>query len=368
MAGVRDLYEILGVSRDASEEDIKKAYRRLAREHHPDVNADPAAEDRFKEVAAAYEILSDPQKRQQYDLYGQGRGSMEFPFGDVADLFETFFGQGSFGRSRTAQRRTRTHHGEDVFTQVHLAFREAVFGVRREVQVARLEPCARCSGSGAEPGTSPVRCRTCGGTGQVQDVRRSIFGTVMTAHPCSACEGTGEEITSPCEACGGRGRVASEATVPVDIPAGVADGLDLRIAGAGHAGRAGGPAGDLYLSISVEEDPEFERRGSDVFAVLEVPMTQASLGVEVEVETLDGREKIDVEPGTASGTTIRLRGKGVPNIGRRGRGDLFLTIQVVTPTPDSKEERRLLEQLAQIRGEPAGKRASARGELRRRRS
>jgi molecular chaperone DnaJ len=366
MAGVRDLYEILGVSRDASEEDIKKAYRRLAREHHPDVNADPAAEDRFKEVAAAYEILSDPQKRQQYDRYGQGRGSMEFPFGDVADLFETFFGQGSFGRRRPAPRRTRTHHGEDVFAQVQLTFREAVFGVRREVPVARLEQCDRCSGSGAEPGTAPARCRTCGGSGQVQDVRRSIFGTVMTAHPCSACEGTGEEITTPCERCGGRGRVASEATVPVDIPAGVSDGLDLRIAGAGHAGRAGGPPGDLYLSISVQEDPQFERRGSDVFAVLEVPMVQASLGVEVEVDALDGPEKIDVEPGTASGTTIRLRGKGVPNIGRRGRGDLFLTLQVVTPTPDSKEERRLLEQLAEIRGEPAGRRASSRAELRRR--
>jgi molecular chaperone DnaJ len=196
-------------------------------------------------------------------------------------------------------------------------------------------------------------------------VRRSIFGTVMTAHPCSACEGTGEEITSPCSRCGGRGRVPSEATVPVDIPAGVSEGLDLRIANAGHAGRAGGPPGDLYLTISVDEDPVFERRGTDVFAVLEVPMTQAALGAEVEVETLDGTERVDVEPGTASGTSVRLRGKGVPNIGRRGRGDLFLTIHVTTPTPGSKEERRLLEQLAQLRGEPAGKRASSRGELRR---
>jgi molecular chaperone DnaJ len=368
MAGVRDLYEILGISRDASGEDIKKAYRRLAREYHPDVNPDPAAEERFKEVTAAYEILSDPQKRQQYDLYGQGRGAADFPFGDVADLFEAFFGQGTFGRRRTATRRTRTQHGEDVFAQVRLTFREAVFGVRRDVQVARLEPCDRCSGTGAEPGTVPQRCRTCGGSGQVQDVRRSIFGTVMTAHPCTTCEGTGEEVLDPCERCDGRGRVAAEATVPVDVPAGVSDGLDLRIAGVGHAGRAGGPAGDLYLTTSVEDDPVFERRGTDVFAVLDVPMTQAALGAEVEVETLDGTETIDVEPGTPSGTTLRLRGKGVPHLGRRGRGDLFLTISVVTPTPGNREERKLLEQLAQARGEPAGKRARSKAGLRRPRS
>ncbi len=366
MAGIRDLYEILGVAHDASEEDIKKAYRRLAREHHPDVNPDPAAEERFKEVVAAYEILSDPQKRQQYDVYGQGRGQMDFPFGDVADLFETFFGQGTFGRG-TRTRRGRTEHGEDLFAEVRLSFREAVFGVRRDVPVARMEPCDRCSGTGAEPGTAPQRCRTCGGTGQVQDVRRSIFGTVMTAHACSACRGTGEEILTPCERCAGRGRVASQTTVAVDVPAGVSDGLDLRIAGAGHSGRAGGSRGDLYLSIAVEEDPVFERRGTDLFAVLEVPMTQAALGAEVEFETLDGQERVEVEPGTPSGTTHRLRGQGVPNIGRRGRGDLFLTIQVVTPTPGSKEERRLLEQLAGLRGEPAGKRATAKAELRRRR-
>jgi molecular chaperone DnaJ len=362
---VRDLYEILGLSREASDEDIKKAYRRLAREHHPDVNPDPAAEERFKEVSAAYEILSDPQKRQQYDLYGQGRGSADFPFGDVADLFETFFGQGTFGRRRTAARRSRTQHGEDLFAQVRLTFREAVFGVRREVPVARLQACDRCAGSGAEPGSSPNVCRTCGGTGQVQDVRRSIFGTVMTAHPCATCEGTGEEIANPCERCGGRGRVPAESTVPVDVPAGVSDGLDLRIAGAGHAGRAGGPSGDLYLSIAVEDDPVFERRGTDVFALLDVAMTQAALGAQIEVETLDGTERIEVDPGTESGTTVRLRGKGVPNLGRRGRGDLFLTIHVVTPSPGSKGERRLLEQLAEERGEAAGKRANVRGNLRR---
>lgn len=365
MAPLRDLYDILGVPRDATTEEIKKAYRRLAREHHPDVNSDPGAEERFKEVAAAYEILSDPEKRQRYDLYGQGRGPMDFPFADVADLFEAFFGAGTFGRRRPAARRDRTQHGEDLYERTQLTFREAAFGVRREIRVQRLDACDRCGGSGSEPGTEPDRCRTCGGTGQVQDVRRSIFGTVMTAHPCTTCEGTGEEIVSPCERCEGRGRVPIETSVPVEVPTGVSDGLELRVAGAGHAGRAGGPPGDLYLALSVEEDPVFERRGQDVFAVLEIPMTQAALGAEIGFETLDGQERIEVEPGTASGTTVRLRGKGIPNLGRRGRGDLFLTIQVVTPKPGSKDERRLLEQLAELRSEVAGKRSEVRSSLRR---
>ena len=364
MAPVRDLYEILGVGRDASAEDIKKAYRRLAREHHPDVNADPQAEERFKEVAGAYEILSDPQKRVRYDAYGQG-GGVEFPFGDISDLFEAFFGGGTFGRTRRAGRRSRTMHGEDLFAEVSLSFREAAFGVHREVELGRLQVCDRCDGKGSEPGTEPARCRTCGGSGQVQEVRRSIFGTVMTAHPCRTCEGTGEEIVSSCGQCEGRGRLAARGVVPVEVPAGVSDGMELRIGGAGHAGRAGGPAGDLYLSVHVEPDSVFERHGQDVFAVLEVPMVQAALGAEIEVDTLDGNELVRLEPGTESGTTLRMRGQGVPNLGRRGRGDLFLTVQVQTPRDLSKEERKLLEELAQVREEPAGKKANVRGSLRR---
>jgi molecular chaperone DnaJ len=363
MAAVRDLYEILGVPRDASSDDIKKAYRRLAREHHPDVNADPAAEERFKEVATAYEILSDPQKRAQYDAYGHG-GPVEFPFGDMSDLFEAFFGTGTFGRRRSGPR-TRVQRGEDVFAEVTIEFREAAFGVSRDVRIARMETCERCQGNGAEPGTSPERCRTCGGTGQVQDVRRSIFGTVMTAHPCSTCEGTGEEIVSSCDRCRGRGRIGAEATVNVEVPAGVSDGMELRITQGGHAGRVGGPAGDLYVSVHVEDDPVFERHGQDVFAILDVPLVQAALGGRLEVETLDGNETVEIESGTDSGTTLRLRGQGIPNLGRRGRGDLFLTVAVETPRDLSKEERRLLEELARVRGEAAGKKATANATLRR---
>jgi molecular chaperone DnaJ len=363
VAAVRDLYEILGVARDASAEEIKKAYRRLAREHHPDVNADPAAEERFKEVAGAYEILSDPQKRARYDAYGRG-GGVEFPFTDISDLFEAFFGTGTFGRTRRGGRPTRTAHGEDVFAEITLSFRDAAFGVHREVEVGRMQVCGRCEGRGAEPGTEPQRCRTCGGSGQVQEVRRSIFGTVMTAHPCGTCEGTGEEIVSRCAACEGRGRVAERGVVGVDIPAGVSDAMELRVGGEGHAGRAGGPPGDLYLSVRVEPDPVFERHGQDVFAILEVPMVQAALGAEIEVDTLDGVESVRLDPGTQSGTTLRVRGQGVPNLGRRGRGDLFLTVQVATPRDLSRRERELLEELARVREEPAGKKATVRGSLR----
>lgn len=364
MTEVRDLYTILGVSHDATEEEIKKAYRRLAREHHPDVSGDPESDDRFKEVAAAYEILSDPAKRRQYDLYGSRGGPGAFPFGDVGDIFEAFFGGSGFGKRRSQQRRTRTARGEDIFATVSLSFNEAAFGAHREIVVGRLESCDRCSGSGAEPGTSPSRCRSCQGTGQVQDVRRSIFGTMMTTHLCASCEGTGEEILDRCSGCRGAGRVAFERTLPVDVPSGVSDGLELRVTGVGHAGRAGGPAGDLYLSISVASSEVFERRGENLLATLDVSMVQAALGAELEVETLDGGERIKLEPGTESGTVIRLRGKGIPHLGRRGRGDLFLTVYVETPKGLKKDERALLEQLAKLRGEDAKKGLVASARLR----
>jgi len=252
-----------------------------------------------------------------------------------------------------------------VLASLTLSFEEAAFGVTKDVEVEALVECERCDGSGCEPGTGLSRCRYCGGTGEVQDMRRSIFGTVMTARTCMTCRGTGEEIESRCEQCSGDGRTAKARTVTVEIPPGVSDGLELRVADAGHAGRAGGPRGDLYVSLRVRSHPVFDRRGQDLFAVLEVPMTQAALGAEVEIDTLDGPERIRIEPGTRSGTALRLRNLGLPNLGRRGRGDLFLTIDVATPESAGKEERALLERLAELREETSRKGEPAPGRLRR---
>jgi molecular chaperone DnaJ len=353
MATTRDLYEILGVRRDATQEDIKRAYRRLARELHPDVNGSPDAEHRFKEVAGAYEILSDPGRRQQYDAFGERGGPAGSPFGDVQDIFDMFFG-GGFAGSRRTRPRSRAAHGEDVFVTVPLSFREAAFGAHRDLPIDVLETCERCLGNGSEPGSAPTSCRTCGGSGVVQEMRRSVFGQLMTSRECVVCQGTGLEITDPCGTCGGEGRLAAERTIPVDVPPGVADGMELRVAAAGHAGRGGGPAGDLYLTLRVEASPVFERRGQDLVAALDVSMTQAALGADVQVETLDGPETIRIQPGTESGSIIRLRGRGVPNLNRRGRGDLFLRVDVRVPSDLRRKEKDLLRQLADLRGEGEG--------------
>jgi molecular chaperone DnaJ len=356
VAPVRDLYEILGVERSASDDEIRKAYRRLAREHHPDVNGDPAAETRFKEVAGAYEILSDPDKRARYDTFGSAGGPSTAGFTDLSDIFEMFFGGGGlggFGGGGRRRTRSRTRQGEDLAVRMRIGFADAVFGVRREVELERLASCDACLGNGATPGTAPVACRTCGGTGEVQSARRSVFGTLMTSAPCQACEGTGQEIVDRCPVCGGAGRVRATSPVTLEIPAGVSDGMELRVSGAGHAGVAGGPSGDLFVGLEVEASDSFERRGQDLYGVLDVSITQATLGAKLVVPGLETDETIEISPGTASGTVIRIKGRGVPNLQRRGRGDLFVTIHVVTPTDLSREERRLLEQLAALRGEPA---------------
>jgi molecular chaperone DnaJ len=277
-----------------------------------------------------------------------------------------FFGQGGFGGFGGGRRRgprTRTRRGEDVGIRARLSFGESVFGVRRELALERLVVCDRCLGNGAEPGTAPRACRTCSGTGEVQSVRRSVFGTLMTTSPCATCEGTGQEIPDPCERCLGEGRFRQPVTVTVDIPAGVSDGMELRVSGAGHAGVAGGPAGDLFVRLDVDESSAFERRGQDVATVLDITVPQATLGAELEIEGLDGPETVKVEAGTESGTIVRLKGKGIPNVNRRGRGDLLITLHVVTPRNLSREERQLMERLAELRGEPT--KGSVKGELRR---
>ena len=361
MAETQDLYAVLGVDRMASTDDIKKAYRKLARELHPDVNGDPDAGERFKRVTAAYEVLSDPAKRRQYDTFGSQAIPDMFPFGDI---FDVFFGSG-FGGTRTRGRRTRTRPGEDVFAQVSLTLEEAAFGTQREVEIQSLETCERCNGTGCEPGTYPTRCTRCGGAGEIQDVQRSFFGTIMTARTCPTCGGTGEEIKNPCGQCRGEGRLPRRQTVTVEVPAGVSDGMELRISGAGHSGRQGGATGDLYLAVTVTPHAVYERRGSDLVAVLDIPMTQAALGIEMDVPTLDGTERVRVAPGTQSGAVIRLRGKGVPHLGRRGRGDILLDVRVSTPERLRREERAALERLAQLRDEPAGGGTVAQANVRR---
>jgi molecular chaperone DnaJ len=363
----QDLYGILGVPPDATQDDIKRAYRKLARAHHPDVNADPEAERRFKEIAGAYEILSDPERRRRYDAFGEQGGPGGSPFADVQDIFDLFFGAGGFGGmgSRRAPRPTRTARGEDLRLGLRLSFEEAAFGMGREVEIERLRVCERCLGAGAEPGTAPVSCSACGGTGQLQEVRRSIFGQLVTAAPCLRCEATGLEISDPCTECSGAGRTTETASVSIDVPAGVADGIEMRVPGQGNAGRAGGPSGDLYVPLHVEPSPVFERVGQDLHADLQVSMTQAALGAELEIQTLDGTEVVRVRPGAQSGEVVSLKGKGIPNLQRRGRGDLHLALRVATPTDLARSERKLLEELAQARDEAAGKGARSAGSLRR---
>jgi molecular chaperone DnaJ len=324
------------------------------------VNSDPEAEHRFKEITLAYETLSDPAKRQRYDLFGgQGLSPDMFSFfGDMDDIFESFFGA-SFGHTaRRGRSRTRMRRGADVHAILDLTFEEAAFGAEKDVRVERLVGCDRCGGTGAEPGTVPSRCARCDGTGEISEVRRSVFGTVMTAHPCDVCRGTGEVIASPCEKCRGDGRIRAADDVAVEIPAGVGDGMELRVEGRGEEGPRGGTAGDLYLTLRVAPHPVFERRGSDLAAVLELPVTQALLGVDLEVPTLNGAETIRIPPGTRSGTVVRLPGLGVPHLGRRGRGDLYVEVDLVVPEDLSKQERSLVEDLSELRNERPQKKPS----------
>jgi molecular chaperone DnaJ len=356
MTQARDLYQVLGVPPEASAEEIKRAYRNLARQYHPDVSQDPEADRRFKEINLAYQTLSDPAKRRQYDMFGgEGLTPDMFGFGpDLADLFGAFFG-GSFTRPRTRGRPTRSRRGVDLRVVLDLTFEEAAFGAQKEVRVESLEQCARCGGNGCEPGTFPSRCSRCGGTGEISDVRRSVFGTVMTSRHCATCEGTGEEIASPCKDCRGDGRVPRSQAVAVDIPAGVADGMELRVQAGGEAGRDGGAAGDLYLALSVAPHPLFERRGEDLFCTLEIPLTQVLLGTTVELPTLNGPQPLTIPPGARPGTVLRLRGLGLPRLRRRGRGDLFVEMDVLVPEDLPRKERKLVEELARMRGELPGK-------------
>jgi molecular chaperone DnaJ len=357
-----DYYELLGVSRTATADEIKRAFRRLARELHPDTgHGDPDAEAKFKQVAHAYEVLSDPEKRRRYDAFGpegvpSGGGGDPFSgFGGLGDVFEAFFGGSPFGQRGSSG----PPRGADVEVVADLEFTEAVFGCEHAVSVRTAVACEACQATGAADGTEPVTCYECQGTGQVQRIRQSLIGQMVTSSPCARCGGSGQIIASPCAECRGEGRLVEERTYTVDIPAGVDTGSTLRLAGRGAVGQRGGPAGDLYVHLRVAPHDRFQRDGTDLHTTVHLPYTQATLGTSLDLETLDGTEQIDVPRGTASGTVFRLRGRGVPHIERRGRGDLLVEAIVDVPAELSEDEEEVLRQFAALRGEtvappPAG--------------
>ncbi len=357
MTTKRDFYGVLGVARGAGPDEIKRSYRRLARQYHPDINQDPGAEDLFNKLNAAYEILSDEQKRGAYDRFGhaglQGgaAGASGFGgFGGLGDIFEEFFG--SMGGTH-ARRRARSRgplRGEDLQVDLLISFKEAVFGTEKEIEVPRTETCPQCQGSGAEPGTTPIVCSQCKGTGEVRHVQQSFLGSFVNISTCPSCGGGGETIPSLCSQCHGRKRVQVSNRLKVKIPAGVDNGTRIRLAGEGDAGVRGGPAGNLYVFIHVEEHPYFQRRGDDIILNLVINVAQAALGDQVTIPILDGEEKLRVAPGTQPGHIERLRARGVPHLRRSGRGDQIIVIQVAVPEKLDPEQEALFQQLGETLG------------------
>jgi molecular chaperone DnaJ len=364
----QDLYDLLGVTRDADADAIKKAYRRLARKYHPDVNPDPESQERFKEISRAYEVLSDPQKRAAYDRggdpfggaagFGQGAG---FSFTDIMDAF--FGGQG-MGGAQGRGPRSRVRRGQDALIRLEVDLAEAAFGVAREIKVDTAVVCSICHGEGSAPGSHPVPCETCHGQGEVAHVQRSFLGEIRTLRPCPACRGFGSVIPDPCRECSGEGRVRSRRTLTVKIPAGVDDGTRVQLSEQGEVGPGGGPAGDLYVEIHVAKHDTFTRHGNDLHCTVTVPMTAAALGTTLTLPTLEADVEtgadsgvetsfdLEIRPGTQSGTEQVFRGRGVPGL-RGGRGDLVVTVQVETPTRLDPRQEELLRELAAIRGEEA---------------
>lgn len=350
MAVRRDYYEILGVDRKASEEEIKRAFRRLAMEYHPDRNRNEDAEQRFKEVSEAYQVLSDAEKRQTYDRFGHaglggngvGQGFEDADiFGGFGDIFDAFFGGGFRRRPRAGPQR-----GSDLQVALDLDFNEAALGTEKEVTINRLERCERCKGNRSEPGTSPQTCATCKGAGQVRRSQQSLFGQFVQVVPCPTCDGEGQSIPRPCTQCGGAGQERKSRARIVTIPSGADDGTRIRLAGDGNAGSLGGPPGDLYVVLRVQPHRYFERDGFDLLYELPINFVQAALGDTVEVPTLEGTTPLKIPAGIQSGTVQRVRNEGVPYLRRKGRGDLLVSVRVVTPTSLSPDQRELFEKLA----------------------
>jgi molecular chaperone DnaJ len=345
----RDYYEVLGVGREASNNDLKGAFRRLARQYHPDVNDSPDAEERFKEINEAYAVLSDPDRRAAYDRYGHAgvRGAGGTPdftvdFSDFADIFGEFFGFGrAAGGSRNVPRR-----GADLQYRMDLSFEEAVFGIEKEIEITRDEVCSRCDGNRAEPGTSPVQCTTCDGRGEVRQARQTILGSMVQVTTCPTCNGTGTSIESPCKNCAGRGLERKSRKKVVTVPAGVDNGNQIRLAGEGQPGTNGGPNGNLYILINVKSHRYFRRRERDILLELEINVAQATLGADVPVPTIDGEAILKIPSATQPGKVLRMRGKGVPHLRGNGRGDQLVMVNVNVPKNLTSEQRQIFEDLA----------------------
>jgi len=363
VAEKRDYYEILGLDKNASEEDIKKAYRKLAKKYHPDLNpGDKAAEAKFKEVNEAYEVLSDPKKKAQYDRFGHagmdgngfggfsgfGGGFEDFDFGGIGDIFESFFGGAGFGRSRS---RSGPQKGADIKYSMEVSFEEAAFGTEKEISVSRMETCTTCGGSGAKPGTSPTTCTHCNGTGQVQYKQSTPFGHFVNVKTCDVCHGEGKIITNPCQTCNGRGKVRKKVNIKVRIPAGIDDGQTISLRGEGEAGVRGGPPGDLFILIRVKPHALFKRQGNDVVCEIPITFVQAALGAELEVPTLDGKVRYNIPEGTQTGTVFRLKGKGIPFLRGSGRGDQYVKVNVEVPKKLNEKQKNALKAFAELIGD-----------------
>jgi molecular chaperone DnaJ len=364
----RDYYDILGVSRTADKEELKRAYRRLARKYHPDVNKEAGAEETFKEINQAYEVLSEPELRARYDRFGEagigagaGMGAQDFSdFGGFADIFESFFSGFSGGApgQSSGRRRSGPVRGDDLRTDLKLDFRDAIFGCDKEIRINTLETCSTCNGSGAKPGTQPKTCSTCGGVGQVRRATRTPFGSFTQVSTCPTCNGTGQVIEDKCDACGGRGQKQEAKKLKITIPPGVDTGTSLRVPSKGNSGQRGGPPGDLYVHLYVNEDAEFQRDGINILSEVKISYLQAILGCHIDVNTVDGKQEVEIKPGTQPNTVLVLENKGVPRLGNSvSRGDHLLTVVVDIPNPTRlpSEEQDLLEKLAKLHGERFGK-------------
>ena len=348
----RDYYEVLGVQRTASSDEVKSAFRQLARKYHPDVNKEQNAEEKFKEINEAYVILSDPDKRAAYDRFGHagvngagGAGAPDFTNIDFTDIFEEFFGFGG-GASRRRPARNTPRRGADLNLSVTLAFEESVFGVEKEIEYTRDEVCATCRGTGAEPGTSPVRCQTCEGRGEVRQVRQTFLGSMVQVTTCPTCNGQGEVINSPCPTCRGRGLERKTVHKTVSIPGGVDTGTQIRLAGEGQPGIFGGPNGNLYLEVQVRPHKFFRRKGNDILLDLSINVAQAALGADIEVPTVEGPSHLTIPAGTQPGRIFTIKGRGVPSLRNSGRGDQLVVVNIEVPTRLTADQRKLLEQLA----------------------